>query len=120
MASVFALPDSKQLIYLYDLPKNIVTSVKIAKIIKEVSGYDLQEPVQFRESRPNPVTGVSSPFALGIIKVDANEGANIAKAIKYFEIDDGFNADGTPRKWWCRALPFDRELLGANKTSTNL
>ena len=119
MASVFAAPDNKQLIYLYDLPKNIVTSVKIAKIIKDACGYDLQEPVQFRESRPNPLTGVSSPFQFGIIKVDANQGATIAKAIKYFEIDDGVDADGTARKWQCRALPFDRELLGANKNSTN-
>lgn len=119
MAAVYTAPDNKQLIYLYELPKNIVTSVKIAKIIKDATGYDLQEPVQFRECKPNSLTAVASPFYLGIIKVDANQWANVAKAIKYFEIDDGSDAMGKPRKWQCRALPFDRELLGANKTTTN-
>ena len=42
MASAYlAQPDNRQLIYLYDMPKNIVTSVKIAQIIKEKAGYDL-------------------------------------------------------------------------------
>lgn len=71
-----ALPyqaESKQLIYLYDLPKNIATTVKIASIIKEKSGYDLPDVVQFRETKPNPVTGLASPFSLGIIKVDPNQ-----------------------------------------------
>lgn len=37
--------DNKPLIYLYDLPKTIVTSVKIAEIIKKACGYELAEPV---------------------------------------------------------------------------
>ena len=101
-------------IYLYDLPKDIVTSVKIAKIIKDACNYDLQEPVQFRDYRPL-ASGLPSPFSYGIIKVDQTQLLTIANAIKYFEITDG---DDT-RKWRCRALPFDRELLGANKNATN-
>lgn len=63
------MQQDKQLIYLYDLPKAHVTSVKIAKIIKDLSGYDLQEPVQFRECRPLP-NGLPSDLAYGICKVD--------------------------------------------------
>jgi hypothetical protein len=36
---------NKQILYLYDLPKSIVTSVKINEIIKNRCGYELQEPV---------------------------------------------------------------------------
>lgn len=62
--------ENKQLIYLYDLPKNLATSVRIGTIIKEKTGYELNEPVQFRDCKPNPTTGIESPFKLGIIKVD--------------------------------------------------
>ena len=109
------IPDNKQLIYLYDLPKELVTSVKIAKIIKDAANYDLQEPVQFRDCKPHPTSGLVSPFQYGIIKVDTNQWQAVAKAIKYFDITDGDES----RKWQCRALPFDRELLGVNKNNTN-
>jgi hypothetical protein len=36
--------DRNSLIYLYDLPKEIYTTAKIASKIKEKSGYDLVEP----------------------------------------------------------------------------
>jgi len=58
---------------LYDLPRYLATSFKIAAIIKEKSGYDLADVVQFREYKPNPLTGMPSPFSLGIIKVDPNQ-----------------------------------------------
>ncbi len=61
------------MIYLYDLPKVIVSSFKIAAIIKEKSGYDFHDFVQFSEYKPNSVTGMRSPFSLGIIKVDSNQ-----------------------------------------------
>lgn len=60
-----------------------------------------------------------SPFSLGIIKVDPNQCQHVAQAIKYFTIDDGTDAEGNKRVWECRALPFDRDLLGANKQNTN-
>jgi hypothetical protein len=63
-------PDNKQLIYLYDLPKNLATSVKIAEILEKKAGYKLAEPVQFRDCKPHAVTGLPSPYCLGIIKVE--------------------------------------------------
>jgi hypothetical protein len=35
--------------------------------------------------------------------------------MKYFEVNDGAG-----NNWNCRALPFDRDLMGANKITTNL
>lgn len=102
----------KQLLYIYDLPKSLATSVTIAKAIKDQSGYELQEPVQFKECRPLP-NGLESPFQYGIIKIDTNQLPTIANAIKYFELPDG------DKTWKCRSLPFDKELLGANKLNTN-
>ena len=115
MAQILGNPDNKQYIYLYDLPKDLVTSVKISKVIKDLANYDLQEPVQFRDCKPHPTTGLPSPFCYGIIKVESTQLQQIAQAIKYFELTDGDDS----RKWQCRALPFDRELLGANKNTTN-
>ena len=73
-----------------------------------------------RDARPHPITGLPSPFATGIIKVtDANEFLKVAKAIKYFDIEDGTDENGKPRVWHCRALPFDQDILGQNKNTTN-
>jgi len=104
---------------LYDLPSTLATSVKISSIIKDKTGYELSEPVQFKDCKPNPLTGVPSPFKLGIIKVDPAQWSTISKEIKYFNIEDGEDMQGNKRVWECRALPFDRDLLGANKLNTN-
>jgi hypothetical protein len=37
--------ENKSLIYLYDMPSHIATSVKIAEILKKACEYDLAEPV---------------------------------------------------------------------------
>ena len=113
MASI--VDTSRQIIYLYDLPKSIVTSIKINQIIKERCGIELQEPVQFKECRPHPVSGLPSPFTIGIIKVDPSEYKKVTDGMKYFEL-----SDGSEKKWHCRCLPFDRDLLGPNKIATNL
>lgn len=112
------LDAKQQLLYLYDLPKDRATSVQVAKIIRERSGYDLQEPVQFRDNRPLP-NGLPSDFQYGICKVDTANLLQVAQAVKYFLMDLGTSSDGRPIQWQCRALPFDRELLGVNKNSTN-
>jgi hypothetical protein len=36
--------------------------------------------------------------------------------MKYFEVNDGT----VGKNWNCRALPFDRDLMGTNKNTTNL
>lgn len=113
------LDQKQQLLYLYDLPKDRVTSVQIAKIIREKAGYELQEPVQFRDNRPLP-NGLPSDFQYGICKVDIASLPQVAQAVKYFTMDLGnSSAEGKPVQWQCRALPFDRELLGVNKNGTN-
>ena len=112
------LDTKQQLLYLYDLPKDRVTSVQVAKVIRERTGYDLQEPVQFRDNRPLP-NGLPSDFQYGICKIDINNLPQVAQAVKYFLMDLGNAIDGRPVQWQCRALPFDRELLGVNKNGTN-
>jgi hypothetical protein len=93
----------KNLLYLYELPKDSLTSTKIAAKIKDTTTYELQEPPQIRRD-------ANKPFYSAIIKInDQNKFKDIAKAMKYFDID------GKP----CRALPYDRELLGANRQNAN-
>ena len=77
------------LIYLYDLPKDIATSIGIANIIKAKTGYELTEPVQFRVGKPNRTTLLPSPYVLGIIKVDHSEFKKVAEGIKYFKYETG-------------------------------
>jgi hypothetical protein len=92
--------DNKQLIYLYDLPKNLAGSVMIHSIIKAKTGYELPEPVQFRECKPHPLTGLPSPFALGIIKVDPTEWKKVSDALKYFDIEEGTVDENNVKKIW--------------------
>ena len=64
--------DNKQMLYLYDLPKDRVTSVQIAKILREKAEYELQEPVEFRDCRVLP-NGLPSDFQYGICKIEASK-----------------------------------------------
>lgn len=109
------IAENKPFIYLYDLPKSIVTSVKITDVIRKACAYELTEPVQFKEARISMHTGLLSPLINGIIKVDQKDFATVAKAIKYFEI-----TDGQSKVWQCRALPFDKDLIGGQKNIMNL
>ncbi len=109
------MQDQKSLIFLYDMPKSIATSVKIADVLRKKSGYELTEPVQFKEPRISPISGLPSPLVAGIIKVDLAVFQKVAKDIKYFELNDGQN-----NIWPCRALPFDKDLIGGNKNIINL
>ena len=109
------IAENKPFIYLYDLPKSIVTSVKITDVIRKACAYELTEPVQFKEARISMHTGLLSPLINGIIKVDQKDFVTVAKAIKYFEI-----TDGQSKVWQCRALPFDKDLIGGQKNIMNL
>lgn len=44
----------KNILYLYDLPKDTVSSVKIANKIKELTDLDLGEPPQIRRDPNKP------------------------------------------------------------------
>ena len=91
-------PSSQNIIYLYDLPKKEYTSVKLAELLKDVTGVEL-------ERQPTVRRDLIRPFYSAIIGIEDDEKFKKAvEALRYFELD------GKP----CRGLPFDPELLGSN------
>ena len=102
--------ESKGLIFLYDLPRTFVNSVKITDIILNACGYELTEPVSFKQQKSD----INHPLINGVIRVDLKEVDTVAKAIKYFEIKDKNN-----NVWHCRALPFDKDLCNPYKDIIN-
>ena len=90
--------DPQQLIYLYDLPKENITSNKISQIFKEKSGVIL-------DSRPQIKKDFTKPFYSAIVCIkDPEAFAKAVEAMKYFKINGK----------QCRALQFDRQLLGGD------
>ena len=90
--------DKANLLYFYDLPET-ATSVKIAELLKQKCDYDLQNPAQFLKD-------ITKPFANAMVRInDTSKLDQCAEKLRYFDID------GKP----CRALKFDRDLLGANR-----
>jgi len=91
--------DKQHILYLYDLPKESVTSVKIANIFKEQAGIELDMVPQIKRD-------ITKPFYSAMVKInDSEKFKRACEKLRYFEID------GKP----CRALPFDKELLGSNR-----
>jgi len=89
--------------YLYDLPKKHVDSIKIAEAFRQKSGAVIEQRPQIRRD-------FFRPFYSAIVII--NDPVQYKKAcdeMRYFEIE----ADG--QKFQCRALPFDQQLLGSNK-----
>ena len=96
-------PSSQNIIYLYDLPKKEYTSVKLAEILKNSTGVEL-------ERQPTVRRDINRPFYSAIIGIEDDEKFKKAvDALRYFEFD------GKP----CRGLPFDPELLGSNISKLN-
>ena len=94
---------SNNLIFLYELPKETVTSNLIAEKIKELTGYELTEKPQIRRT-------ILAPFYTGIVKIaDHNKFKEICDKIKYFELDGKM----------CRAIPFSKDLKGVNREKIN-
>jgi hypothetical protein len=90
--------DKANLLYFYDLP-DTATSVRIAELLKSKCEYVLQNPAQFLKD-------ITKPFANAMVRInDTSKLDSCAEKLRYFEID------GKP----CRALKFDRDLLGANR-----
>jgi hypothetical protein len=76
------------LIFLYDLPKESVSSTKLAMIFKEQAGIVL-------DSRPQIRKDITKPFYSGIVNIKDPVQYQIAcQKMRYFEVD------GKP----CRAL----------------
>jgi len=96
--------EHQNLLYLYDLPKEETNSTKLAMIFKEKAGVIIGPRPQIRRD-------ITRPFYSGIVKIEKLEDFEVAcQKMRYFEID---SADG--KKKQCRALQFDKQLLGTNK-----
>jgi hypothetical protein len=96
--------ENKNLLYIYDLPKSIITSVILKDTVKKVSQYDISEAPQIRR---NP----DRPFYTAIIKINDERFKEISHKLRHFNIECG------DVKFPVRALPFDRELTGANRAN---
>jgi RNA recognition motif-containing protein len=96
----YATGDQQQnLIYLYDLPREETDSKRIAIAFKERANILL-------ETKPQIKKNITTPFYSAIVSIKDPIAFNKAcEAMKYFEIE------GKP----CRALQFDKQLLGSNK-----
>ena len=90
-------PDTN-IIYLYDLPQNSYTSTQLAKVIKDLTGYNL-------ESMPQVRRDPAKPFYTAIIKIDnPDKFHDVVQKLRFFTLE------GKP----CRALPYSQELIGTN------
>ena len=86
-------------LYVYDLPKDIATSTKLATYLQEKTGIVLSRIPQIRRD-------INRPFYSAIMTIPEEDKFQIAcKELRYFEL-----ADGKPS----RALPYDNDLLGSN------
>lgn len=93
--------DAQQLIYLYDLPKDNITCNKIAQTIKDKSGIILDA-----NQKPQIKRDLTKPFFTAMVSIkDPKKFNEACEKMRYFEVDGK----------QCRALPFDKQLLGSNK-----
>ena len=89
---------NQNLIYLYDLPKDETDSRKIAIAFKEMADVVL-------ETKPQIKKDLTKPFYSAIVCIkDPEAFAKAVEAMKYFKINGK----------QCRALQFDRQLLGGD------
>jgi len=97
------MTDSKNILYLYDLPKENITSVTIAQKIKDVTKYDIQDQPQIKRD-------MNKPFYTAMVRInDSEKFKEVAHAMKYFDIN------GKP----CRALPYMKEVTAAQRGNMN-
>lgn len=94
---------TKQTLYLYDLPKDSSTSVKIHNTVKTLTGYDLQDIPQIRRD-------LNKPFYTAMLRIsDPASFIDIKKKMKYFKLDGND----------CRSLPYLKEITAAYRTQNN-
>jgi hypothetical protein len=93
-----ANPEKRNYLYLYDLPKKELTSVKLAEAFK-AQGIDIIR-------KPQISRDLFKPFYSAVVHIEKPEDYELAKEkMKYF------NIDSCP----VRSLPFDKDLRGDNK-----
>jgi len=91
--------EKRNYLYLYDLPKDKVSSVKLAEVFKG-------EGIDVGEKKPQINRDLFKPFYNAIVHIEDPRMYELAKEkMKYLTID-GCQA---------RALPFDKDLRGDNK-----
>ena len=91
--------------YLYDLPKDHVSSIKIAEAFRKKCEGVIEQKPQIRRD-------YFRPFYSAIVSIpDQALYKKACEEMRYFEIE-GNKPD---EKFQCRALPFDNALLGSNK-----
>ena len=81
---------------MYDLPKQEYSSAKLAKVMKEIVGVELDQPPTIRKA-------YYKQFDQGFMKIrceSVEEYKSICEKIRYFKIDDKE----------CRALGFDESI----------
>merc|ERR1712166_681232 len=91
--------------YLYDLPKDQVSSIKIAEAFRKQCGGIIEQRPQIRRDFFRPF------YSAIVIIQDPVQYKKACDEMRYFEID----GDEPGKKYQCRALPFDQQLLGSNK-----
>lgn len=90
--------EKQNYLYIYDLPKQEYSSVKLAEFLKDKTNIDLDRKPQVRRD-------INKPFFTAIISIaDNTKFQQACEALRYFELD------GKP----CRGLAYDNELLGSN------
>jgi hypothetical protein len=93
------------LLYIYDLPKGDTSSTKIALLLKELAD------ISHLEGKPQIIKDITKPFYTAIVCIkDAELYARACAKMRYFELES------KP----CRALPFDRQLLGGGNNRERL
>lgn len=86
-------------LYVYDLPKDLATSTKLATYLQDKTGIVLSRIPQIRRD-------LNRPFYSAIMTIpEEDKFQQACKALRYFEL-----APGKPS----RALPYDNDLLGSN------
>jgi len=95
--------DIKNILYLYDLPKDNITSVTIAQTIKDRTKYEIQDQPQIKRD-------MNKPFYTAMVRINDNDKfKDVARDMKYFEINGK----------QCRALPYLKEVTAAQRNNVN-
>jgi hypothetical protein len=82
-------PDTN-IIYLYDLSSKSYTSTALAKVIKDLTGYNLEHMPQVRRDP-------GKPFYTAVIKIDnPDKFIEVSQKLRYFQLEGKS----------CRALPY--------------
>ena len=94
-----ATNDKRNYMYLYDLPKDKISSVKIAEVFKS-------EGINIGDKKPQINRDLIKPFYSAVIHIEDPKMFELAKEKMRYPVFDGCQS---------RALPFDKDLRGEAK-----